>query len=116
MNIRKLTFGVIALLVAAPAGAEFRTLVEAIELTPSNMILPGSVNGTVTFKPCAGECEKEYRRARLTPETEFYVDGRKVKFDAFQDSMSLLRGNELAYALISVDSASLTITSLRISG
>lgn len=114
MDIRRLTFGLVALLAVVPAGAEFSTLVEAIELTPSNIILPGSINGTVTFKPCAGECDKEHRRARLTPETEFYVGNRKVRFDVFQDSMSVLRGSDDAYALISVDLEKQTITSIRV--
>lgn len=114
MNIRKLALTTFALCAAATAAGESKILVEAIELTPSNIILPASVNGTVTFKPCVGECEDEHRRARLTPETEFYVDERKVKFEVFQDSMSVLRGQELAYALISVDLEKQTITSIRI--
>jgi hypothetical protein len=114
MKIRKLTIGVLALLALTPAGAELVTLVDAVELSPSNIILPGSLNGAVTFRPCVGECEEEHRRARLTPTTEFFVDERKVKFDVFQDSIALLRGNEKAYALISVDMQSLTVTSIRI--
>ncbi len=103
MKICKLTMGALALLALAPAGAQLVTLVDAVELSPSNIILPGSLNGTVTFRPCVGECEEEHRRARLTPETQFFVDEQKVKFDAFRDSMSLLRSDEDAYALISVD-------------
>ena len=114
MKICKLTIGALALLALTPAGAELVTLVDAIELSPSNIILPGSLNGTVTFRPCVGECEEEHRRARLTPATEFFVDERKVKFDVFQNSMALLRGNEDAYALISVDMQTLTVTSIRI--
>ncbi len=114
MNIRKLATGALALLALTPAAAQLVTLVDAVELSPSNMILPGSLNGTVTFKPCSGECDAEHRRARLTPETQFFVDERNVKFDVFQDSIALLRSDEDAYALISVDMESLTVTSIRI--
>ncbi len=54
------------------------TEVEAIELSPSNIILPGSVNGMVTFRACEGECDAEYRRARLTDATRFVVNGQAV--------------------------------------
>ncbi len=114
MNTRRLTIGVLALMAFGQAGAELVTLVEAIELTPSNVIMPGSVNGTVTFRPCAGECEKEHRRARLTPDTEFVVEGKKVKFDEFHDAMMALRGDDETYALVSVDLQSNTITSFRL--
>jgi hypothetical protein len=114
MDIRRFTIGALAFLALGPAAAELTTLVEAVELTPSNVIMPGSVNGTVTFRPCAGECDKEHRRARLTPETEFYVDGKKVKFDVFLDSMAALRGDDETYALVSVDLENNTITSFRL--
>ena len=114
MNVRRLMIGAVALLAFGQAGAELVTLVEAVELTPSNVIMPGSVNGTVTFRPCAGECEKEHRRARLTPETEFYLDDQKVKFEVFHDAMTAMRGDDEAYALVSVDLQNNTITSFRL--
>jgi len=114
MDIRRLTIGAVAFLAFGAASADLTTLVEAVELTPSNVIMPGSVNGTVTFRPCAGECAKEHRRARLTPETEFYVDGKKVKFEIFHDAMVALRGDDETYALVSVDLEQNTITSFRL--
>ena len=114
MNIRRLTIGALALLAFGQAGAELVTLVEAVELSPSNVIMPGSVNGTVTFRPCAGECDKDHRRARLTPDTEFLLEGKKVKFGEFHDAMAALRGDDETYALVSVDLQSNTITSFRL--
>jgi hypothetical protein len=114
MDIRRIKFGALALLAFSAASADLVTIVDAVELTPSNVIMPGSINGTVTFRPCTGECKKEHRRARLTPTTEFYVDGKKVKFDVFQNAMSVLRGNDEAYALISVDLQNNTVASFRL--
>jgi hypothetical protein len=115
MKIRRLTFAVLALLAFRLAEADLVTLVDAVELSPSNIILPGTLNGTVTFKPCAGECDKPHRRARLTQATEFFVQDRKVKYADFQAAMAGIRTAEHAYGLISVDMQSLTITSIRIS-
>lgn len=117
MAFRNGYLALVATALTLPAGAaELVTLVEAIELSPSNIILPSSVNGTVTFLPCAGKCEEEHRRARLTPNTKFTVDGKSVKFDVFRQGLANLSFNDASYALISVDMQSLTITSIQISG
>ena len=117
MAFRNGYLALVATALALPASAaELVTLVEAIELSPSNIILPSSVNGTVTFLPCAGECEKDHRRARLTPNTTFIVDGKGVKFDVFRQGLANLSLDDASYALISVDTRSLTITSIQISG
>ena len=119
MTFRNGYLALVATALTLPAGviaAELKTLVDAIELSPSNIILPSSVNGTVTFLPCAGECEKEHRRARLTPDTRFTVDGKSVKFDVFRQNLAILSSDDESYALISVDMESLTITSINISG
>ena len=60
------------------------TEVDAVELSPSNIILPGSVNGMMTYRPCAGDCEVEYERARLTDATRFVVNGEAVKWEDFR--------------------------------
>ncbi len=116
MAFRNGYLALVATALTLPAGAaELVTLVEAIELSPSNIILPSSLNGTVTFLPCAGECEDEHRRARLTPDTRFSVDGKRVKFDVFRQNLAALSHDDENYALISVDMQSLTITSIDIS-
>jgi hypothetical protein len=100
---------------AAIADFEIETLVRAVELSPSNIILPASTNGMVTYRPCAGECEAEYQRARLTDETRFRVGGRAVKkFDDFRVQFAALRSDPNSYALISVDTKTKTVTSINI--
>jgi hypothetical protein len=114
MKLRKLTLGLIAMFAVQTLYADLVTLVEAVELSPSHIILPGTVNGTVTFLPCVGECEEDHQRARLTAETQFFVDDKAVKYDAFRQGLAALRGNKDSYALISVDVKQNTITSIRI--
>lgn len=127
MNIRNMKIRGLALVatlalsigVASAAPAELVTQVEAIELAPSSIILPGSVNGMVTFRVCASadaDCEREYSRARLTPETRFIVGEKAVRFDAFRQDFANVRSSKRGYALLSVDKKSNTITSIQIQG
>ncbi len=115
MNIRTL-FAVLILAAGQPAIADFEivTLVRAVELSPSNMILPASTNGMMTYRPCADECEEDYERARLTPETTFSISGKAVKFEDFQQEFAIVKNIEDSYALLSVDTKSKTVTSIDI--
>ena len=92
------------------------TEVEAVELSPSNIILPGSVNGMMTYRPCAGECDVEYERARLTDATSFVVNGEAVKWEDFRVDFTTIRAGDDSYALVSVDLRTGTVTSIRIQG
>ncbi|HNP37140.1 MAG TPA: hypothetical protein PKK10_14915 [Woeseiaceae bacterium] len=116
MNFRKLTLTLLATLFMQPLYADLVTLIEAIELSPSNIILPGSLNGTVTFLPCVDECDEDHQRARLTANTKFFVDEKAVKFDVFRQQLMLKRQNKDSYALVSVDTKQNTITSIHING
>lgn len=101
---------------ATIAEFEIVTLVRAVELSPSNMILPATTNGMMTYKPCAGECDDEYERARLTAETTFSVEGKSVKFDDFRVKFAAIRKEEDSYALLSVDTKTKTVTNVDIAG
>lgn len=124
MNTRRLAIRRLALAAAAtlmvgatlPAAAQLVTLVDAVELSPRNIILPGSVNGMVTFRTCDDGCDEEYSRARLTPETRFYVGEQAVRFDDFRQDFAVIRTSKSSYALINVDIKTRTITSIQIQG
>lgn len=119
MKIRKLTIALLAALLASGASAQDRelvTLVEATELSPSNIIIPQSINGMMTFKPCADSCDEDYERARLTGDTQFVVNGRGVRFEDFQKSFALIKTNKDGYALVSVDTKTKTVVSIQIQG
>ncbi len=110
MTIRKTLIATL-LLLGAPAFA----LIDAIELTPDNIILPATGSGTMTFRPCTGECDKDHMRARLTAETRFLVDGRAVQFDEFRRDHATLRRSKDSYALVSYETETNTVTKIEIS-
>lgn len=105
---------IFGLALCQPAVADFEivTLVNAVETSPSNIILPSSLNGMVSFRPCAGECDVEYSRARLTEGTTFAVDGKAVKFEDFRKAFAVIRGTDDSYALVSYDTKTKTVTSI----
>ena len=110
MTIRKFLIATI-LLLCQPAFA----LTDAIETTLGDMILPATVNGTVTFKPCTGECDLEHMRARLNADTKFVIDGKAVKFDHFRREFAALKRSNGSYALVSYDTETNTVTKIDIS-
>jgi len=110
MTIRKTLIATLFLL-SAPAFA----LIDAVEVTPDNIILPATINGMVTYRPCVGECDKDHKRARLTANTRFVVDGKAVKFDEFRRKHAALRRSEDSYALVSYDTETITVTTIEIS-
>ena len=116
MKIKTLLI-VIALACCPPVLAEFEmvTLVKAMETSPTNIILPASANGMVTYKPCAEKCDEKHERARLTADTNFTVEGKTVKYEELRKIHSEIRNTAESYAFISVDVARLTVTSIDIS-
>ncbi len=119
MKIRQLTIALITTLIvfsASSAAAQLVTLVKATELTPSNIIFPQSMNGMMTYKPCAEKCDEEYERARLTADTQYTVNGRGVKFEDFKRDLANFRSSKDSYALVSVDTKTKTVVSIQIEG
>ena len=110
MTIRKTLIATL-LLLGAPAFA----LIDAVELSPDNIILPSTTSGTMTFKPCVGKCDEDHKRARLTADTRFVVDGRAVKFEEFRRDHATLRRSKDSYALVSYDTETNTVTTIEIS-
>lgn len=113
MNIR-LSVLVLALAIAAPAMAEIFTEVRAVEVTTSNINVPTSQNGRLTFRPCAGTCDAVFESARLTPETRFRVNGEVTDFNGFRRAFFNLASGKDHYALVSVDMRANTVTSVAI--
>ena len=104
----------LALSQAAAADFEIKTVVEAIEASPSNIILPASTSGMMTYRACYDECDREYERARLTEKTVFSVNGKVVKFEDFRAKYAEARRTDKALALVSVHLESRTITKIDI--
>jgi hypothetical protein len=115
--MRKWNVIVAALLACStPALAEFEivTLVNAVETSPVNIILPATTNGMMTYRGCSAECDKEYERARLTDGTSFTVEGKAVKYDDFRQVYTEIKNLENSYALVSVDMKTGTVMSINL--
>jgi len=109
-------YGIIVMLVLAwPALAQLATMIESVEAAPSQIRLPTSPNGNLSFQPCSESCDAEFISVRLTPDTRFLVQGAVVKFIDFRKDFYNLRQREDGYALVSYDTEKNTVTSVEIS-
>jgi len=115
MNIRIWkALAILGLALSQPAIAndEAVELVNAVETSPSNITLPPTANGMMSFKPCGRDCDREYKRARITEETRFVVNGKALNFEDFRKAFAVIRGNEDSYALVSYEPRTRTVTSI----
>lgn len=113
MTVRTLLIATI-LMVSQPAMAQIKTLINAIETSPANIILPGSTDGMVTFRPCSDQCDEDYKRVSLNAATRFSVDGKAVKFDDFRRDFAIIKRAESSYALVSYDTETNTVISIQL--
>jgi hypothetical protein len=113
MDLRKL-IAVSILAASLPATADIVTVMNAVETTTSNINFPVSNNARLSFKPCAGTCTKEYVSVRLSPDTSFFVGSKAVVFDEFRKAFLNIRPGTDTYALVSYDTRTSTVTSVRI--
>ena len=98
-----------------PAVAQIETVINAVETAPTNIILPASNSGFMTFRPCDGDCDEEHVRVRVTPETKFSVDGSGVKWEDFRKMFPAVRQSDRGYALVSYDTKNKLLISLEVS-
>lgn len=75
----------IALVLALPAVAQMRTIQLAHEVALNELRLPGTESGTIGFKPCE-DCD--YRTERVSPETTYLVNDKRVSLKDFTDALS----------------------------
>lgn len=111
MKIR-ISMLLLALSLSLSAMADLVTVVRAVEVSTSNINVPTSTNGRMSFKPCGGECDAEYLSVRLTPATMFEVNGEATDFIGFRAAFYNLARNKDHYALVSYDTQSSTVTSV----
>jgi len=80
MKIRMI-IATIALALALPAAAQFRTIQEAYEVELTNLRLPQSDSGTLGFKAC-DDCE--FVTKRLSEDTRWVLNGRSMSLKKFR--------------------------------
>ncbi len=87
MQLRKLLV-LVLLGLSLAAAADFRTLTEAYEVDLSNLRLPGSENGTLTFKQCS-DCEAQ--TLRVTSKTRYVINDRDFALAEFKEQLKRVR-------------------------
>ncbi len=113
MKIR-LSMLLLALSLSLPALADLVTVVRAVEVSTTNINVPTSPNGRLSFKPCSGDCKADYLSVRLTPATLYEVNGAATDFIGFRKAFFNLARDTDHYALVSYDAKSDTVTSVLI--
>ncbi len=90
MRIRKLLV-LILLGLSLSAVADFRTITEAYEVNLSDLRLPGSENGTLTFKQCS-DCEAQ--TLRVTSKTRYVLNDRDFALAEFKEQLKRVRNRK----------------------
>lgn len=101
-------------LLCGNAAADIFTVVDFVETSTANVNVPTSMNGYLTFRPCADVCDADYIAIRLTPETEFVIRGRRVSFTDFRHAHSAMRAGKDRYALVGYDTENRVVMSIRL--
>ncbi len=70
------------------AAADFRTITEAYEVDLIDLRLPGSENGTLTFKQCS-DCEAQ--TLRVTSKTRYLINDRDFALAEFKNQLIHVR-------------------------
>ncbi len=73
------------------AAADFRTITEAYEVDLSDLRLPGSENGTLTFKQCS-DCEAQ--TLRVTSKTRYVINDRHFALVEFKEQLKTVRNRK----------------------
>ena len=110
MYIRKLLV-LVLLGLSLAAAADFRTITEAYEVDLSDLRLPGSENGTLTFKQCS-DCEAQ--TLRVTGKTRYVVNDRGVALSEFKNQLRRVRNRKTVAATVMHHLESNTITAISV--
>ncbi len=90
MHSRKLLV-LVLLGLSLAAAADFRTITEAYEVYLSDLRLPGSENGTLTFKQCS-DCETQ--TLRVTSKTRYVINDRDFALAEFKEQLKRVRNRK----------------------
>ena len=107
----KIVITAILLMLAIPAAADFVTSARAIELVLSDLTVPVSQNSRLMFKEC-DDCD--YMSIRLTPNTQFKINGRSVRFDKFRETIRGVRNPDETPAIVLHHLESDTVKSIKV--
>ncbi len=110
MHLRKLLV-LVLLGLSLAAAADFRTITEAYEVDLSDLRLPGSENGTLTFKQCS-DCEAQ--TLRVTGKTRYLINDRDFALAEFKEQLKGVRNRKTEAATVMHHLESNTITAVKV--
>ena len=93
------------------AGAEFRTITEAYEVDLSDLRLPGSEYGTLTFKQC-DTCDAQI--SRVTGTTRYVINDRDFTLAEFKVQLKRVKNRKDQHAAVLHHLESNTIKAIRV--
>lgn len=107
----RLTLASTLLLFSLSVSAQFQTLQLAHEVPVDMFVVPVTSNGNLNFRSCE-ECEMF--TARLTPQTQYLVDGKPVDLQRFRAAVLSIRNRSGRYLTLLQHLESNTITSIEV--
>jgi hypothetical protein len=110
MNLRKFS-AVLMLAACLPAAADIKILSRAVETSTAYLNVPTSENSRLMFKSC-DDCE--LLSVRLTSSTQFFVHGKQMPFADFRREFNNMRHSKEDYALVTFDTETNAVTSVRV--
>jgi len=88
MKISKLWLIGMALCISLPASAEMRTIAAAYEVALSDLHMPASENGILSFKKCS-TCEVQV--VKVSGQTEYLINHETLELADFRRSLAAVR-------------------------
>jgi hypothetical protein len=110
MHIRKL-LALVLFGLSLSAAADFTTITAAYEIALSDLRLPGSATGTVTFKECA-DCDA--KTVRVTGQTSYMLNDRYLELTEFKARLGKVRNRKDETATVLHHLESNTITAIKV--
>jgi hypothetical protein len=96
MNVRKI-FLIALLTLSLPVTAEFVIVSEAYEIALSDFRVPATPSSGAQFKQCE-ECD--YQTVRVTPNTQYVVNGKTVTLKEFRKRVFDIRDRAAATIIV----------------
>jgi hypothetical protein len=110
MTIRALLAAALVCL-SMQAGADFRVVSEAHEVSLTDLRLPGNANGTLSFKSCE-TCS--YQTVRVTAATQYEANNSRLDLEAFRQELERIREPRKVTATVLHHLRSDTIQAIRV--
>jgi hypothetical protein len=109
--IRKNTIAGLLLGLSFSAFGEGQVISRAYELTLADFRAPATVNGGLSFRPCA-DCD--YIAARVSPDTRYTLDGSVIQLADLRDELRAVRDRESVFITVLRHLESNTVVSVAV--